>query len=53
MGAVTVSAFRVTGFVVPIHVKNNRAASVGFISRIRPGSARTAKRRGRAVPETL
>ena len=30
MAAVGVSAFRVTGFVVPIHVKNNRASSLAF-----------------------
>jgi len=30
MGAVTVSAFRVAGFVVPIHVKTNRAATVAI-----------------------
>jgi len=30
MGAVTVSAFRVAGFVVPIHVKNIRAPSVAI-----------------------
>jgi len=30
LAAVTVPAFRVTGFVVPIHVKNNRAPSVAI-----------------------
>jgi len=30
MGAVAVSGFRVTGFVVPVHVKSNRAASAAI-----------------------